>query len=432
MRTRKTAPPPTLTRVPQTTEGDRSKTVRVVVWHPEASRVLLQNGEAPHLDVTRGSDLPDAVHRAWGIEAWTLHDGGLLMGREGTAQVQALTDAVPEGFSWGIAGVGPPPGAREWQRPGWPRRAREVLDAALRSAGLIGTGGLKPVHHHDLVAVLRAETDAGTVYLKASDTPREAAVTALLSHTLPDLLPPLLWSHTEAGAGRMVSASGGELLDGVAELGVWEQALQRLAQFQREADASALAALGCPAWPLGEMTERVDALLADAAALRGWGLEEEHIRALEEVRPTIRAALRELAALGLPDLPAHGDAHPRNALHGPRSSVWFDWSEAASGAHPFMDVGWFLAFTLHPAQEKLPVRAAHSDLEVRLAAAYLDALGCPEAGGLLLKSLPLALLHRAVVYDHHFRDWSGTIPGWRPTYVPFYLKQAVGELNRLT
>lgn len=303
--------------------SEEIRTIQVALWHPDHPQVLLQNGHLPTLNVPADAELPGLLRDAWGIEGWTLHDGGLALGREGVVQMQALSNMTPNGFSWGAARIGPPTGA-QWQRPGWPQWAQRALDTALAGAGLARTGELRPVHQHDLVAVLQAETQAGTVYLKASDTPREAAVTALLSRALPDLLPPLLW--TDPQAGLMVSASGGELLDGVAGAGAWEAAVQRLAHFQQQADAPALAALGCPAWPLAEMAGRVDALLADQSTLQGWGLEAKRIDTLSEARPAIRAAFRDLAALGLPDLPAHGDAHPRNALHGPRGSVWFDWS----------------------------------------------------------------------------------------------------------
>lgn len=403
--------------------------VRVALWHPDHPCVLLQDGKLPALDAPADADLPSRLRAAWGIEGWTLHDGGRALGQEGVVQMQTLSSQTPDGLTWGTAEISPPAGARTWQRPGWPQRAQRVLDTALAGAGLARTGKLTPVHQHDLVAVVQAETEAGAVYLKASDAPREAAVTALLSRTLPELLPPLLW--TDPQAGMSVSASGGELLDSVARMDAWEAAVQRLAHFQQGADACALAALGCPAWPLAEMTRRVDDLLADQTILRGWGLQTERIGTLSEARPAIRAAFRDLAALGLPDLPAHGDAHPRNALYGPRGSVWFDWSEVASAAHPFMDAGWLLAFALHPARANLAVRAAHPDLETRLSAAYLTALGCPEAAEQLRRSLPLALLHRAVIYDGHFRHWEGTVPGWQPLYVPYYLRLAVRELTRL-
>ncbi len=215
------------------------------------------------------------------------------------------------------------------------------------------------------------------------------------------------------------------------DLHAWTGALQRLAQFQHQADADALAALGCLRFPLLEMAERVDSLLAEADTLRAWGLEEDHWTILTEARPIIRAAFRELATLNLPDLPAHGDAHPRNALNGERGPVWFDWAETASAAHPFMDAGWFLAFTFHPARAELPIRTANPDLENQLTAAYLSALGCTDAAPLLSRVVPLALLHRAVVYDARFHSWEGTIPGWRPNFVPYYLRLAARELARL-
>ena len=156
--------------------------------------------------------------------------------------------------------------------------------------------------------------------------------------------------------------------------------------------AAALAAIGCPNVPLPELSEQVDALLGDTPALKGYG-----------------------------------DAHPHNALCGGRGAVWFDWSEAKAAAHPFMDFGWFLFFGLP--KKTLPIYEAGPDLETRLTAAYADALGCPVAA--LASALPLALLGRAALYGAQFRDWEGTVAGWRPQYVPHYLGQAVGELGRL-
>lgn len=34
----------------------------------------------------------------------------------------------------------------------------------------------------------------------------------------------------------------------------------------------------------------------------------------------------------------------------------------------------------------------------------------------------LALTHRAVTFDLRFRVWEGTVPGWRPQFVPYYLR----------
>lgn len=411
-------------------EESQTHCVGVALWHPDGAQVLLRDGGLPTLSVPEAADLPGIIQATWKADAWLLHDGGRTFGMEGVAQLQARTPRAPAGLTWGVLEVPPPLGAREWQRPGWPERARTRLDAALRAHGLIRQGEPTLVSAYDLGTVIRADTEQGPVFLKVGDGPREAAVTEYLSAHHPQGVPPVL--GTDASTGTLVTLSGGELLDGWSDLSAWTGALERLAYFQTHADAAALAALGCPAWPLAEVTERVDALLEDTDALRDWGLHPGQVEPLQAARPAVRSAFRELSTLGLPDLPAHGDAHPRNALHGPRGSVWFDWSEAACAAHPFMDAGWFLAFTLHLGRGKLPVREAHPDLEAQLSAAYLKALGCPDATRELSRSLPLALLHRAAVYDHRFRHWEGTIPRWRPNYVPYYLKQAARELTRLT
>ncbi|THF71395.1 hypothetical protein E7T06_03400 [Deinococcus sp. Arct2-2] len=369
------------------------------------------------------------IHAEWNVETWLLHDGGLSFGMEGTPRLQALSNVVPDGMAWEVAAVPPLPGAREWQRPGWLSALKARLEGVLSEHGLSPAGPLKLLSSNDLATVVEAATLADSVFLKVAAHPREVAVTSHLARQHPAFLPPVLYANT--ATNTLVTRSGGSLLDGVGELEAWTVALHQLARFQTDADASALAALGCPAWPLLDMAQRVDAFLSDTPTLTAWSLKPDKIATLQAARPAIRASFEALAAHGLPDLPAHGDAHPRNALAGTRENLWFDWSEAASAAHPFMDAGWFLAFALHPARANLPIRIAYPDLESRLCAAYLHALGCPDASALLAQSIPLALLHRAVVYDARFRDWQGTVPNWRPQYVPYYLGLAAREVERL-
>lgn len=397
----------------------------MILYHPDGQQVALQVGEFPTLQAKQTDDLPRLARESWGVETWLLHDGGLVFGRNGMARLQAVQEHLPPHLTWEEREVDPLPKARRWQQSGWPNEVERML----QTAGISASGAVRQVFGTDLNAVLKIPTSAGDAYLKASDSPQEARVTAYLAGQMPQLLPPLL--AADAVAGWQISASGGEMLDSVGELSAWMQAVERLAQFQTTADAAALAGLGCPAYPLAEMTERVDALLGDTETLKGWGLDDTRLERLQEARPQIGRAFAALAHLGLPEWPAHGDAHPRNALHGAGGSVWFDWSETACAAHPFMDMGWFLASTFHPSRENLAIRQAHPALEGRLIQHYLNALGCPEAGSLLRQAIPLSLLHRAAVYDGTFRRWEGTIPDWRPNYVPFYLRQAVRELVRL-
>ncbi|UQN06962.1 phosphotransferase [Deinococcus sp. QL22] len=391
--------------------------------------MLRQAGEWPMLPAGAQADLLALIRAEWNLETWLLHDGGLSFGLEGMPRLQALSDFLPDGWAWAVAAVPPLPGAREWQRLGWFPVLKARLEGVLSEYGLPPAGLLKLLSSNDLGMVVEAATSSDSVFLKVTAHPREVAVTAHLAQQHPALLPPVL--HADAATATLVTSSGGILLDGVGNLEAWTAALRQLANFQTAADAPALATLGCPAFPLLDMAQRVDAFLSDTVTLTDWGLKPEKIATLQAARPVIRASFGALAAHGLPDLPAHGDAHPRNALTGVGESLWFDWSEAASAAHPFMDAGWFLAFALHPARAKLPIRIACPDLESRLSTAYLQTLGCPDASVLLAQSIPLALLHRAVLYDARFRDWHGTVPNWRPQYVPYYLGLAAREVDRL-
>ncbi len=176
--------------------------------------------------------------------------------------------------------------------------------------------------------------------------------------------------------------------------------------------------MGCPGYRFADLPARAGRLLGDAGTLRGWGLKDEQVGHLAELLPNILNAHARVSALALPDLSAHGDAHPRNALSG---GLWFDWSEAQV-AHPFLDAGWFFAFLAHPARGDLPLRKENPQIVEQLWAAYLTALDMSEAANLLPDAMRLALIHRAAVYHDRFERWTGTLPGWRPNYVPYYLK----------
>lgn len=401
--------------------------VPVLLWHPDGRRVAVQDGAFPTITVKLGDDVGRAVQEAWNLPVWLLDDAGVSFGLQGgVPRLRALAEDFPSGLEWQEVTLPDLPFERVWQRPDWP----EVVQERLARAGLVNAQA-KPLYANDLVCIVQAEHDGETSYLKASLSGREVRNTALVSQCWPHLAAPLI--HAVPQEGWMVTQSGGKLLDGVADLSAWTQAIRRLAEFQRRADAKALAELGCPAYPLAQMSEKVPDFLSQTQVLQDWGLATEKISALQNSLPSISQAFKRLAALGLPDLPAHGDTHVRNALHGECGSVWFDWSEVSSAAHPLMDFGWFLAFALHPAREKLPIRQAQPELENKLISAVLNALDLPpETAPLVSAAIPLAYLHRAVIYDAAFRDWQGNIPNWRPNYVPYYLRQAVGELPRLT
>lgn len=266
---------------------------------------------------------------------------------------------------------------------------------------------------NDLACVLRVRTGRRTVYLKASETGLEAALSAHLATRHPGLTPNVV--ARDKDRQLLVTEDCGARLSENSNLDVWQAAVEKLAHFQRATDARAFRALGCPVHPFTDLAET---FLQDAATLHSWGLTAPQVSALAERAPHIRRAHERVSALGLPLLPAHGDAHPMNALTG-CGGVWFDWGEACV-AHPLLDSGWLLAWLTHPARRTLPVRRAHSDAATALWRTYLQTSGLPQIRP--GDAVTLALVHRALVYHERFYGWQGTVPGWRPEYVPYFLR----------
>ena len=112
--------------------------------------------------------------------------------------------------------------------------------------------------------------------------------------------------------------------------------------------------------PLADLADRAETFLQDADHAARLGVDcRAQTAALAERVPHIRRAHERVLALELPLLPAHGDAHPMNALTG-CGVVWFDWSEACV-AHPLLDSSWFWRGSRTLDGGTLPLRQTHPD-----------------------------------------------------------------------
>lgn len=270
---------------------------------------------------------------------------------------------------------------------------------------------------YDLASVLWVTTATRTLYLKVSETNLEARVSEYLARAHPRLVPEVV--GIDARRNLVVTQDGGVRLSESSDLELWSEALRKLARFHRSGPAS-FRALNCPSHDFTLSAARAESFLSDAETLHGWGLSDPHIEVLHRLSPEVRAAHGRVSALGLGPYPNYGDAHPMNALVD-RSAVWFDWSEAGL-AHPFFDAGWCLAWLSHPARTDLPIRRRYPDAASYLWRSYLEEFGVLSALPLLPDALRLALLHRALLYHTRFYSWRGTVSGWRPEYVPYYLR----------
>lgn len=262
------------------------------------------------------------------------------------------------------------------------------------------------------------------------DSTCEVQCTKWISKALPQLSVQQL-AVDDCGYWQITAATG-RCLEYTGRIDLWVKAIQQLGAFQQQADASALANLGCQAYPLQQMRERVDEFLSNTVVLQDWGLHAQQIQTLQETRTVVWQAFYLLSELGLPDLPAHGDAHPLNALYSQDHVVWFDWDQVCSAAHPFMDAGWFLGSALLSNRQKWPIFENNPNAIDQLFGEFLKTMHCVGAKRELAIAIPLAFLHRAVIYDQAFREWQGTVLGIRPQYVTFYLRRAIHELTRLS
>lgn len=360
------------------------------------------------LDSASADDLTAAARRVSGRDLWLLHDGGLTLGQSrASARFEVLDEAA--------TGSGPPapvlPHARPWQLPGWRGEALAWMAERLGEP----VAEVAWVHTSDVGAVLTARAGTwGRVYLKAGEDGTEARAAAQVSGRLPELVPDLLAADPQRG--WLLSADAGDRLTDSAEPGDWLDAVQGLARLHQQGRWADLSVQH-----FAELPQRVADLLTPHG-LHHWGLNPDQQEQIRALLPRFQNIHRAVVALGLPACACHGDAHPNNILVRGNRVRLFDFSEAAT-AHPLTDLGWLLAFVMLPARSDLGIRRALPELGERLWDAYRTATGLHT--DLTWQDVALlALFHRAVVYDARFHDWTGTLPGFRPQYVPYYLKIA--------
>jgi hypothetical protein len=217
----------------------------------------------------------------------------------------------------------------------------------------------------------------------------------------------------------LVTKDAGHHLSATGDLSHWETAVTKLATFHRHADPSAFETLGCPFYPFETLANRGEAFLRDISLLQNWGMTHGQIAELQQVLPHLLETCSKVKQFGLRECVLHGDAQPMNALVNDANVIWFDWSEG-SVAHPFVEVGWFLAWTFLPKRE-LSFRTT-PELAWQFWQTCVRARGIDDANLTPLDVMRLALIHRALVYHQKFYTWPGASQPTRPQYVPYFLR----------
>ncbi|WP_165956799.1 aminoglycoside phosphotransferase family protein [Kribbella antibiotica] len=381
-------------------------TVTAVVIRPSDQAILVLPTGLPTFEPVGRFWHPDVeqplqtLQEQTGIEAYVL----TLIERstDDVTYLMLSTGAVPTNAQW-VRDVDHPaaalarqhlarplgaPVTPAWTMPGWYDDVLPWIDDQLESPR---TGRPIQVRSWGLSNVLRVPTAAGAVYFKAighssTITPaRPDALPLLFAHE-PSFMAAISSDHPGAVVtplaidekrGWMLLPDLGELLDAQPEISVWIDALERHARLQRSYvnRGERLLEAGCVDRRLAVLADALDYLVGPNPATER--LDADQRAQLPQRAEELRAAIAELAAIGVPETLLHGDLHPRNIAVRDGVTLAFDWSDAAL-AHPFLDLVTFI-------EERSPISQ-----DPRLMDAYLAGWAEYAAPADLRRALTLA------------------------------------------
>lgn len=304
--------------------------VPLTIWDADGCRRLDAPGESIHVAVHGGvhaspAATVEAVRAQLGLAV-----AFLRVTADGSAELEQIDPRapLPEGWNWAKASMMPPPSARvHWHRPGWLRQMLAVADRELAPRRLTRPGAAAQVRHTSLTGMLRIDTTAGPVWLKALPPPfrHEAAVVRWLSPLAAYDVPQVL----AAGDGWWIAADFAPPGDGAAGDPLVPLAESQAALASRVGE---LGALGCPERTLPALVAGISALVH-----RGDLLGSDDRARLERALPALERQCAALDRLGFPPTLVHGDVSPGNVRWTGGRWLIYDWTDACI-AHPFLDL----------------------------------------------------------------------------------------------
>jgi hypothetical protein len=232
----------------------------------------------------------------------------------------------------------PPPERPPWSSRGWFADASRWIEEALAEDGRNAIAPIEQISSWCISSILRAETEGGRVYFKA--TARlplfvdEGTVTRGLAMMLPGRVPAPIAVDPERR--WMLLDDFGPVVGWKADVETRREVLSTFAGMQLETTSrqDELLTLGAldrrPAW----LASEIRSLLRSRDPL---GLEEDERERLSALEPRFVDMCERLAAGAVPDALVHGDLHLSNVAGDSDGYVFFDWTDACL-THPFLDV----------------------------------------------------------------------------------------------
>ena len=314
----------------------------------------------------------------------------------------------------------PPPERPHWARRGWFSEAALWIEETLAARGRDITAPIEQISSWCISSILRADTEAGRVFFKATaPSPLfvdEGTVTQGLAAMFPGRVPKPI--AVDPDRRWMLLDDFGPVVGWKADLETKVDVLSTFARMQlvtttRQDELLELGAFDRrPAW----LASQIRALL-DAPDL---GLEDDERDRLSALGPRLAEMCERLAAGAVPDALVHGDLHLSNVAGNGDGYVFFDWTDACL-THPFLDM--LVVLFEEDADLRKPLRDAYLG-------AWVDVASEDELLELWALAEPLASLNQAVSY----RSIISTVErGMAPefdTMVPFFLRKALASSAR--
>lgn len=329
-----------------------------------------------------------------------------------------------EWFDWLASDLS---GEPEWYRPGWFAAASEWIQQQLERLKLELTAPIEQLRSWERSAILRVVTDRGTAYFKALPPmfAHEPRLTFWLAEQYPNHAPPVL-ALDMTRRWMLMADFGGETLEQVTDVAVWEAALFSYGQLQVKLmqRTPELMVLKCPDRHLSLLPRRLEAMLKQSAEQLSGSLTqftESEINWLREQLPEIKRVCAELARFPLLPTLEHGDFWQGQVIVRGKDFGFIDWSDS-SVSHPFFSMNF-----LEEPYGEFP--GDRDETRERLRMAYLKAftgyLTMPRLQQAYTLAVQLSPLHHALIYHQHI------LPQMRYKWemdnmIPFYLKTVIG------
>ncbi|HVQ96595.1 MAG TPA: aminoglycoside phosphotransferase family protein, partial [Mycobacteriales bacterium] len=347
--------------------------VRAIVLHPSRPEALVL--PAPGGPALPEFELPDrawtgrpqpfvqGVRDAVGFEVALLRsageqddDDGLIRHTSAVFVARDECPALPDNARWlggadaaGLADLAPvlgeivagrvPAERAPWRDRAWLGTAEEWMVTSLAALGRPVRGRVEQVRMAELSCVLKAATDDGDVYFKATLRlplfANEGRVMAALAELFPADIPAPLAVDPERR--WMLLPDLGPEVGWNAPIEVLEQVLRAFAGLQIRSVGSLdrLLAAGCldrtPQWLARQATE-----WPATVDLSRW-LSAGEAAELTAAATGLASACAALAGQPLPSTLGHGDMHLGNVARSGGGYLFFDWSDACV-LHPFLDM----------------------------------------------------------------------------------------------